>query len=82
MALTSIVKLDAPANTVGIAHGAKAANIVQMGRAGLPIPPGFCIPGTVCRQHLRAAGILLQLTTALPELEDAHPHERQKILAE
>lgn len=78
MASASIVKLDAP----GIAHGEKAANIVQMGRIGLPIPPGFCIPGTACRQHLRAAGILHQLTAALPELEGTPPDDKRKILAE
>ena len=77
-----IVGLDTAANIRGMILGAKAVNLIQMARSGLPIPPGFCIPATACRRHLTAAGILLRLTTALPELEKATLEDKQRILAD
>ncbi len=79
---TRIVNLNATANVAGVALGAKAANLIQMSRIGLPIPPGFCIPAAACREHLNAADILLSLTTELPNLENARLDEKQNILAE
>ncbi|MBN2269265.1 MAG: hypothetical protein JXN61_01540 [Sedimentisphaerales bacterium] len=77
-----IVGLNSAANIRGILLGTKAANLIQMARIGLPVPPGFCIPGTTCREHINAAGILLRLTTALPKLQNAQLDDKQKILAD
>jgi pyruvate,orthophosphate dikinase len=35
------------------AIGNKAANLMNMARAGLPVPPGFVLPTTLCRAYLR-----------------------------
>jgi len=37
--------------------GAKAANLAAMLRAGLPVPPGFCIGAEAYRRHARACGL-------------------------
>jgi pyruvate,orthophosphate dikinase len=39
---------DAPADVVGN----KAANLIRMARAGLPVPPGFVLPTALCREYL------------------------------
>jgi pyruvate,water dikinase len=37
--------------------GPKAANLARLGRAGLPIPEGFCIDAETYRQQVAAAGL-------------------------
>ncbi|MDY7039596.1 MAG: PEP/pyruvate-binding domain-containing protein [Chloroflexota bacterium] len=39
------------------AVGAKAANLAEMLNAGLPVAPGFCVPGDVYRDFVRANGL-------------------------
>ncbi|RKY18166.1 MAG: hypothetical protein DRP63_02495, partial [Planctomycetota bacterium] len=31
--------------------GSKGANLAEMARIGLPVPPGFTIPAEACRQY-------------------------------
>ena len=54
--------------------GGKGANLAEMTRLGLPVPPGFTITTDACRQYLvqgREPGELkVQVTTALRRLED------------
>ena len=54
--------------------GGKGANLAEMTRLGLPVPPGFTITTEACRHYL-AAGVLpsdlrVQVTRALRALED------------
>src|SRR5580698_8918756 len=37
--------------------GPKAANLVRMGQAGLPIPDGFCVDAEAYRAQIRALGL-------------------------
>ena len=37
--------------------GPKAANVALMGRAGLPIPDGFCLDASAYRHQIRALGL-------------------------
>ncbi len=54
--------------------GGKGANLAEMTRLGLPVPPGFTITTDACREYLlqgREPGELkVQVTTALRQLED------------
>ncbi len=34
--------------------GGKGANLAEMVRIGLPVPPGFTIATTVCREYLKS----------------------------
>jgi pyruvate,orthophosphate dikinase len=55
--------------------GGKGANLAEMTRLGLPVPPGFTITTEACRQYLRdgtePAALRVQVTMALRRLEDS-----------
>ena len=54
--------------------GGKGANLAEMTRLGLPVPPGFTITTEACRSFLKAghepAELRVQVTGALRRLED------------
>ena len=54
--------------------GGKGANLAEMTRLGLPVPPGFTITTQACQQFLAAgvepADLRVQVTMALRQLED------------
>ncbi|MGO1511332.1 MAG: pyruvate, phosphate dikinase [Actinomycetaceae bacterium] len=54
--------------------GGKGANLAEMTRLGLPVPPGFTITTEACRAYLRdgtvPADLRVQVTLALREMED------------
>ena len=54
--------------------GGKGANLAEMTRLGLPVPPGFTITTEACREYLAAGAepgaLHVQITTALRKLED------------
>ena len=54
--------------------GGKGANLAEMTRLGLPVPPGFTITTEACRTYLHAgkepAELRVQVTGALRRLED------------
>ena len=54
--------------------GGKGANLAEMTRMGLPVPPGFTITTAACRAYLRGDGLLpaglrVEVDEALAELE-------------
>ena len=55
--------------------GGKGANLAEMTRLGLPVPPGFTITTEACREFLKVgdvpADLRVQVTMALRRLEDA-----------
>ena len=55
--------------------GGKGANLAEMSRLGLPVPPGFTITTEACRAYMRdgvvPADLRVQVTLALREIEDA-----------
>ncbi|MBS2961525.1 pyruvate, phosphate dikinase [Actinocrinis puniceicyclus] len=55
--------------------GGKGANLAEMTRLGLPVPPGFTVTTEACRYYLRSgrlpAGLNAQLAEHLATLEDA-----------
>ena len=54
--------------------GGKGANLAEMTRLGLPVPPGFTITTEACRAYLSAgkepSDLRVQVTAALRHLED------------
>ncbi len=55
--------------------GGKGANLAEMTRLGLPVPPGFTITTEACREYLASGQapptLRFQVTLALRRLEDA-----------
>ena len=47
-----------PADISPLAVGNKAANLMRMAEAGLPVPPGFVITTRVCRDYFDRGGSL------------------------
>jgi pyruvate, orthophosphate dikinase len=56
--------------------GGKGANLAEMTRMGLPVPPGFTITTTACLAYLRQGhvphGLPAEIDAALHELEETH----------
>ena len=54
--------------------GGKGANLAEMTRLGLPVPPGFTITTQACREYLESGvepgALRVQITMALRHLED------------
>ena len=54
--------------------GGKGANLAEMTRLGLPVPPGFTITTEACREYLALGAepgdLRVQVTMALRHLED------------
>src|ERR1700729_1276932 len=54
--------------------GGKGANLAEMTRLGLPVPPGFTITTEACQEYLASgtapAALRFQVTLALRRLED------------
>ena len=54
--------------------GGKGANLAEMTRLGLPVPPGFTITTDACRHYLdrgeEPQSLRIQVTMALRRLED------------
>src|SRR5690554_266567 len=55
--------------------GGKGANLAEMTRLGLPVPPGFTITTEACRAYMRTGALppelRVEVTMALRRLEDA-----------
>ncbi|MHC4777998.1 MAG: PEP/pyruvate-binding domain-containing protein, partial [Planctomycetota bacterium] len=62
--------------------GAKALNLGRMMRAGLPVPPGFCVTGPAYRDHVEQSFVASRLDTLLPALETAPLSKQPKLLSE
>ncbi|WP_371151471.1 pyruvate, phosphate dikinase [Buchananella felis] len=54
--------------------GGKGANLAEMARLGIPVPPGFTITTDACREYLATGEVppvlRVQVTTALREVEE------------
>ena len=55
--------------------GGKGANLAEMTKLGLPVPPGFTITTEACREYLaqgiEPGNLRVQVTMALRQLEDS-----------
>ncbi len=55
--------------------GGKGANLAEMVRIGLPVPPGFTITTQACREFLSSgsmpSGLQIEIDSALKNLEAA-----------
>ena len=60
--------------------GGKAANLGELGRAGLPVPPGFCV-STEAYELVTAALDLAGVVAALDRVDRADPEGRSSLAA-
>ncbi|MGD8499382.1 MAG: PEP/pyruvate-binding domain-containing protein [Phycisphaerales bacterium] len=62
--------------------GPKAMSLVRLSRIGLAVPPGFCIAGTVFREHLEQNNLIARIKSALDELEKTKSDAKGAILSD
>lgn len=62
--------------------GGKAAGLGELIRAGLPIPPGFCITTTAYRRFIAHAGLAERIEALLVEAPKAEPDALEKVAQE
>src|SRR5438093_8143990 len=55
--MTLVVPLSSPEATDPNRFGPKAANLAALGRAGLPIPDGFCLDAEAYRRQVAALNL-------------------------
>jgi pyruvate,orthophosphate dikinase len=65
-----------PEGATAEVFGHKAANLIRMAQAGLPVPPGFVLPTTLCRAYFEGGqrlpeGTLDLLRTGVRQIERA-----------
>jgi pyruvate, water dikinase len=53
----SVVSLNAPEAADAVRFGPKAANLVALGQAGLPVPGGFCVDAAAYRTQIIELGL-------------------------
>jgi len=70
-----IVPLSSSASTDPGRVGPKAANLVRLGRAGLPIPDGFCLAAEAYRHQVAALGLE---ASARGAFASSHPAEAKQ----
>ena len=70
-----IVPLSSSASTDPGRVGPKAANLVRLGRAGLPIPDGFCLAADAYRHQVAALGLE---ASARGAFASSHPAEARQ----
>src|SRR5579883_3037215 len=61
--------------------GAKAANLVRLAGAGLPVPPGFCVGASAYAEDVRSALPSDTLDAALEAIRASSPADRCALLA-
>ena len=62
--------------------GAKAANLGELLRAGLPVPPGFCVSTEAYRAHLAAHRLGPRIRASLGRMDPADPASVEREAAE
>jgi membrane-associated phospholipid phosphatase len=62
--------------------GAKALSLARMMRARLPVPPGFCVTGAACREHLDSGALADRTGVLFSKLGECEDSARPRVLAE
>jgi phosphohistidine swiveling domain-containing protein len=74
-----VVPLRAIPPTLHAQVGGKAINLSRLLRAGFPVPDGFCVTASACRDHLLTPELVECLRLALSEIK-ADPGRRKFVL--
>ncbi|MCP4259165.1 MAG: hypothetical protein GY774_16905 [Planctomycetes bacterium] len=61
--------------------GPKAASLVRLSRAGLAVPPGFCVTGAVFQEHLEQNNLIARIKSAANELAKSKPEAKASVLS-
>ena len=81
-AIRRVVPLADAADDEMPGMGAKAAGLARMLRAGLPVPPGFCVTGRAYRVHVSSGAVGRKLREATARLKTAPAEAVPTVLAE
>jgi len=76
-----VTPLEALPESGQAAFGAKAMSLGRLGQIGLPIPPGFCIPGAAYREHVELHKLRPRLKEILERLATAAEEEKRALLS-
>ena len=63
------------------AIGPKAASLIRLSRIGLAVPAGFCITGTVFREHLEQNNLTAYIKSAVDEFAKTKPAAKGAVLS-
>ena len=61
--------------------GPKASCLFRLRRAGLPVPPGFCVTATVFREHIQRNNLIDRIKSAANELAKTNPEAKAAVLS-
>ena len=81
MGQAKVVPLETDQLINEIEVGPKAASLVRLSRAGLAVPPGFCITGAVFREHLEQNNLTGRIKKAVDELAKSKPKAKTSVLS-
>jgi len=75
-----IVSLHALGEADRRSAGSKAVGLARLARAGLPIPPGFCITCSAYREHLEENALAGEVRSLAASIATSHLEERSAAL--
>ena len=61
--------------------GLKAASLFRLSRAGLAVPPGFCVTAAVFREHIERNNLTDRIKSAANELVKTNPEAKAAVLS-
>ncbi len=61
--------------------GPKAASLMCLSRAGLAVPPGFCVTAAVFREHIERNKLTDRIKSAADELAESNPEAKTTVLS-
>lgn len=61
--------------------GPKAAGLFRLSRAGLAVPPGFCVTAAVFREHVERNNLTERIKSAADELAESNPEAKAAVLS-
>ena len=77
-----IVELDTQQHIDDTTIGPKTMGLIRMSRAGLTVPPGFCVTKTVFQEHLAQNNLIPRLRSAVDKLAEAESENKGSILTD
>ncbi|MBL7145923.1 MAG: hypothetical protein ISS76_16930 [Phycisphaerae bacterium] len=61
--------------------GPKATSLFRLSRAGLAVPPGFCVTAAVFREHIERNNLTGRIKSAADELAKSNPEAKAAVLS-
>jgi len=81
MVQTKVVSLKSATIINETEIGPKATSLIRLSRAGLAVPPGFCVTAGVFREHIQRNNLTERIKTAADELAKSNPEAKAAALS-